>query len=152
MYPKDFIKHVLINEYKDIVDRHAYLSFTLIAIGIEFLGKCMLSQHKDWNRISPDKAFNEGLKLLVAVDKKYGQLSLKNELRNGLAHTLMPKSKIVFSETKNGAIHFGLNSLNQTVLVAEIFYRDFVIACNMVLARQFPQTDKMNKLFMRVGK
>ncbi len=151
MYPKEFINHVLINEYKDIVDRHAYLSFTLIAIGIEFLGKCMLTSKQDWNNISPDTAFKEGMKLLVDADGRYSALDLKDELRNGLAHTLLPKSKIDLCEVKNGEQHFGTNKYGQTILLAEIFYRDFVIACKKVLDTTFPDSDKMNKDFLRTS-
>lgn len=150
MYPKDFIKNVLINEYKDIVDSHPYLSFALIGIGIEFVGKCILKQHKSWE-INPDTAFKAGLKLLIDVDVRYEKLYLKDSLRNGLVHSLLPKSKIALSEIKNGAIHFNQNTLGQTVLVAEIFYRDFVIICNEVVNETFDEKDKMNKPFLRVG-
>lgn len=38
MKPKKFIESVLINEMKDVVFRHPYLSFLLISVGVEFLG------------------------------------------------------------------------------------------------------------------
>jgi hypothetical protein len=37
MKPKEFIEAVLINEMKDIVNKHPSLSFLLISVGIEFL-------------------------------------------------------------------------------------------------------------------
>lgn len=146
--PKEFIKNVLINEMKDIVFRHAYLSFALIAIGIEFLGKCMLTQYKNW--YIPKIAFKKGLDLMVEVDQRYANLELKDQLRNGLVHTLLPKSKISLSEVKAGDIHFGEDSKGKTILVVEILYRDFVIACNKVLKHKFNKTDKMNKGFLKV--
>ncbi len=151
MNPKEFIQHILINELNDIVERHAYLSFTLIAIGIEFIGKCNLTECQDWNRIKPDKAFKKGLEMLIAVDKRYELIDLKNELRNGLAHTLLPKSKIALSEVKNGALQFEKSQKGKTILVAEIFYRDFVRICLTTIRTDFPENDKMNKPFIYVG-
>lgn len=150
MLPKEFIQVVLIDECKDIVERHAYISFAVIAIGIEFLGKCMLVNHKYWNDIKPEKAFNEGLKLLVKVDSRYGHLNLKRELRDGLAHTLLPKSKIDLVDSKHNLKHFGVNKYNQTVLVAEEFYSDFVKACKIVIEYEFAIGDKMNSDFLRL--
>jgi hypothetical protein len=147
--PKEFIQEVLIDEFKDIVDRHTYIAFSLVAIGIEFLGKCMLTECQDWHDISPDKAFNRGLDLMTKVDERYGTLNLKDELRNGFAHTLAPKSNIVLSELKDGAPHL-LEAGEKTILVIEIFYGDFVKACKRVIAVEFPETDKMNKSFIRV--
>lgn len=149
--PKEFIQGVLINEMSDIVERHPYLAFALIAIGIEFLGKCHLTEHQDWNRIKPEKAFNKGLELLIEDEPTYRTLNLKNELRDGFAHTLLPKSKIALSEVRHGAIHFSQNSQGKTILVIEIFYRDFVQACQKILATKFPDNDKMNQQFIRIG-
>ncbi|MFA5782287.1 MAG: hypothetical protein WC868_08460 [Bacteroidales bacterium] len=151
MTPKEFIQGVLINEISDIVQRHPYLAFSLIAIGIEFLGKCVLTDHQNWHIIPPEKAFNTGLDLLTQDEPTYGTLDLRNELRNGFAHTLLPNSKIALSEVQHGTIHFSPNSEGKKILVIEIFYRDFVRACKIVLATNFPATDKMNKQFIRVG-
>jgi len=152
MKPKEFIEHVLINEIKDVVDRHPYLSFLLISVGIEFLGKCLLVEKQNWNKIKPEKAFNKGLELMCNVDPEYSTINLKDELRNGLAHTFMPKSKIALSEIKHGARNFQKNNSGQTILVAEIFYRDFVKACRLIIEQEFPIEDKINKDFLYVGK
>lgn len=98
MEPKEFIKKVLIAEIKDILNYHPFLSFALIAIGIEFIGKCMLTEYQDWDRIKPDKAFKRGHDMLIEVDQRYSTIDLKNELRNGFVHTYLPKSQIVLSE------------------------------------------------------
>lgn len=152
MKPKEFIECVLINEIKDVVDKHPYLSFLLIAVGIEFLGKCLLTEKQNWNNIKPDSAFKKGMELLSEVEPEYSKHDLKDELRNGFAHTFLPKSKIALSEIRHGARNFQLNSSGQTVLVAEIFYRDFVIACQIILQKNYPVEDKMNKNFLDVGK
>ncbi len=147
MTPKQFIQHVLINEIGDIVTTHTYLSFSLIAIGIEFLGKCLLTDNKDWhtNKTESDKAFQKGLNLIVEEDYRYKNLNLKDQLRNGFAHSMAPKTKIMLSEVKHGTPHLHQLPDGRTILVAEIFYRDFVRACHKVLNRDFPENDKMNR-------
>jgi hypothetical protein len=149
MKPKDFIKNVIIGEYRDIVFRHPYLSFALISIAIEFLGKCMLINHKTW-LIKPETAFKRGVDLLSAVDSRYSTVDLK-ELRNGFAHTLVPK-KVALSELKHGAIQFDKDSKGRPILVAEIIYRDLVVACQKVINTEFSESDKMNKDILSVGK
>ena len=152
--PKEFIQGVLINEIDDIVERHPYLAFCLIAIGIEFLGKCLLTDEKDWHKIPPKKAFEKGLDLLIKENPKYGELDLRSELRNGFAHTFLPKSTIALSEVRHGAIHFSPlkvpNEKDRTILVVEILFRDFVRACKHVIKKKFPNNDKMKKPFNRV--
>ncbi|MCB9190895.1 MAG: hypothetical protein H6603_10295 [Flavobacteriales bacterium] len=150
IYPKGFIEGTLIKGIGDVLKTNTYLSFTLIAIGIEFIGKCHLTNHQDWE-IKPDKAFKKGMELLVVQDSRYADIDIKDELRNGLAHTFLPKSKIVLSEVRNGAIHFGRDQGGKTVLVAEILFRDFVRICIHTLNTDFPTNDKMNKPFIRVG-
>jgi hypothetical protein len=148
MYPKEFIQHVLINEIGDIAKTHPYLSFTLIAIGIEFLGKC-LSDGQDWHKINSNRAFERDLALLAKEEPIYSQLNLRNELRNGFAHGLLPKSKLALSEVKNGDQHFSEKD-GKTVLVAEIFYRDFVVACKRILDQGFKAQDKMNIQLLKI--
>lgn len=151
MMPKDFIQSVLITEIKDVVDRHPYLSFLLICVGIEFLGKCHLidSNYQDWNNINADKAFKKGAELIAEIDPRYEVIDLKNELRNGFAHTFLPKSKIALSEIRHGARNFQVQN-GQTIIVAEEFYRDFVIACKLTIEKPFPIDDKMNKEFLSI--
>ena len=48
MLPKEFIQQVLINELGEIHSQHPYIAFATMAIGVEFLGKC-LNDHDDWN-------------------------------------------------------------------------------------------------------
>ena len=149
MKPKDFIKNVIIGEYRDIVFRHPYLSFALVSIAIEFLGKCMLINYKNW-QIKPDTAFKRGAELLSDVDSRYSTVDLK-ELRNGFAHTLVPK-KVSLSELKHGTIHFDKDSEGRPILVAEIFYRDLVIACQKVINTEFNENDKMNEDILNIVK
>jgi hypothetical protein len=151
MKPKEFIDGVLINEMKDIVNKHPYFSFLLISVGIEFLGKCLLTNHQNWNAIRANKAFTKGVEMLHKIDERYKELNLKDELRDGFAHTFLPKSKIALSEIRAGAKNFQIHGSGKTVLVAEEFYRDFVIACREVINAEFPENDKMNKEFLYIG-
>ena len=146
MYPKDFIKLVCINEIGDVVKHHPFLSFALLSIGIEFIGKCRMVGNT-WD-IKPEKAFNSGKEILVEIDSRYEQLDLRTELRNGLTHTYLPKSKLALGEVRNGDDHFGTSKTGRTILVAEILYRDFVKACHIILETQFPASDKMNRDFL----
>jgi len=151
MDAKEFIKHVLIDEIKDISERHPYISFGLICLGIELIGKCDLTKYQDWHKINPDKAFKSGMKLMESVDSRYANVDLKDELRNGFAHTLLPKSKIAMGELKNGVVHFSRGKNGQIILASEVLYQDFAKACQMIIDKEFPSDDKMNKPFLYVG-
>jgi hypothetical protein len=94
MMPKEFIQKVLIDEIRDIVFRHPFLAFGVIAIGIEYLGKCAINSIQDWHSYHPGVPFAKGLDLMCEDEPRYKDLNLRNELRNGFAHTLMPGTKI----------------------------------------------------------
>ena len=147
--PKDFIKITLIEEMKDVVMRHPYLAFALISTGIEFLGKCMLTELDHWG-LTPEerkskkfKPFDKGMELMTIIDDRYAHINIKDQLLNGFAHNFSPKTNIALSEVKHGAKHFEQID-NKKILVIEIFYRDFVRACNAVLNYTFNENDKMN--------
>jgi len=148
IYPKKFIQKYLIEEIRDVVFRHPFLAFSLIAIGIEFLGKCMLIEcdHWDIKREESFRPYGNGMDLLINIDSRYSELNLKDQLRNGLIHTYLPKSKIVLSEVKDGSKHLE-QAGERTVLVIEILYRDFVKACHAVIEKEFDYSDKMNTPF-----
>ena len=151
MNAKDFIKQVLIDEFKDISDKHPYISFGLICLGIELIGKCDLTKYQVWHKINPSKAFKSGMKLMESVDSRYANVDLKDELRNGFAHTLSPKSKISLGELKNGVVHFSKGKNGLTILASEVLYKDFSKACQMIIEKEFPPDDKMNKPFLYIG-
>lgn len=116
-----FIKKYLIGQIKEIKNNHPYFAFLLMAVGIEFLGKCQ-NEHDwdDYKLIQPRENFNNGLNL--APLKKYANLDLYDKLRNGLAHSLLIKQGINVSEGDCA------NALNSNT-----FYSDFEAACNLVL-------------------
>lgn len=162
LYPKDFIRNVLISEIKDIVDRHSYLAFVLICSGIEFLGKCIDINNQDWDwdlkYRKKNNPFDKAIKELFP--SKYEKLlikyNLRDQLRNGLIHLLAPKSNVSLSQLKhckNGVItmeNHPFEQNNKIILIIEYFYIDFVDACKKVLNKEFKEDDKMNKPFLSI--
>lgn len=148
MKPKDFIEKVLIEEIGEVVSRHHYLSFALIAIGLEFLGKCMLTEYATWD-IKPKKAYDKGVSLLESIDSRYSSVDLRKELRNGFAHTLVPKSGIILGQKKDSEEHLSVFQ-GKTVLIVEDFYADFVEASHLVLDTTFSNNDKMSAQLLNV--
>lgn len=119
---ENFIKEYLIQQIGDIKDKQPYFAFTLMAIGIEFLGKCQ-NNNPNWNyyaKRQPQKDFNKGMGL--APLKKYKSYNLYHKLRCGLAHSL----------STNGNLSLSNKNKNKT-LNSEEFYNAFAAACNEVL-------------------
>jgi hypothetical protein len=152
--PKDFIQQVFINEVGDLVDKHPYIAFMIMGIGIEFLGKCLENSDIDWNVTGKSAAsFNKAVKSLASL-KKYEPYLAKNSyyiyssLRCGLAHAAKPKHQITLS-SKNEMSHLTIwgDRLN---LRCEDFYLDFKLACEEVISKTFPTSDKMNYGFLKI--
>jgi hypothetical protein len=160
LYPKDFIRQVLIDELQDIVVKHPYLAFLLICSGIEFLGKCIDTNKQEWNwdfqYQKNNPPFDNAIKNLFPekYEKALGDYKLRDQLRNGLTHALAPKNKIGLSQLKhdeNGEITMDNHPFEQggkLSLIIEYFYIDFVDACKKVLNMNFKKNDKMNKPFL----
>ncbi len=163
IYPKEFINDTLIEGIGKIIKINAYLSFILIANGIEFLGKCIDTNNQAWhwnNKYSRNnQPFDNAIKKLFP--SAYAELlkeGLRDQLRNGMSHTLLPKSKIGLSELKNdpnASISYSNHPFynknrRQHILILEYFYFDFVEACKKVISKKF-ESDKMNKPFLSVG-
>jgi len=151
--PKEFIQSVLIDEIGELISGHPYISFILMGIGIEFLGKCIDSDMKDWNSTQPGskKTFENAIKLIPNFQKYKSYLDshdMYNSFRCGLAHALSPKVKITLS-SKSEMSH--LNKHNDKInLKVEEFYDDFKKACEYVINKSFPIGDKMNENFLIV--
>ncbi len=154
LYPKDFIKITFLEQCREIVYTHRlhYISFALICIGIEYLGKC-LDQAHGWHdqglsKMHFEKAINE-------LMPKYGPYSSKiyGQLRSGFAHGLLPGPDIGLTH-RDESLRYGTRNLaahgSRLILVVEDFYDDFELACNEMMNRQFPQADKMTKALLVV--
>lgn len=150
--PKDFIQTVLINEFGELSITHPYISFILMGIGIEFLGKCIDPNLSDWNISGRSKKdFENAIKTVPSLKRYETYLSsydMYNSFRCGLAHAVSPKAQITLSSKQemghlvehNGRLNFKV----------EDFYKDFKEACDYVIAQSYQTDDKMNKDFLEV--
>ena len=93
--PRDFIKSVLIAEVGSMIENHPYISFILMGIGIEFLGKCIDTGLNDWNVSGRSrKDFENAIKTIPSLQKYQKYLTsydLYGSFRCGLAHAVSPK-------------------------------------------------------------
>lgn len=143
----DFIEIALIKEIKSIQQEgHHYLSFALIAQGIEFLGACIDSNKFFIENKSRERFNNATLKLFPAsyhlyvhVNKKGQPFDLYYNLRCGLVHTLLPKKNIELIQ-ENEIAKFGkhleikeIRKKQRLILVSQYFMNDFENACKKVI-------------------
>jgi len=129
--PKSFISQVLIEEIGNISISNVYLSFVLISIGIEFLGKCIDDGTSDWSTSGKSEIhFNLAISELMPMYRPYNLYRL---LRCGLSHSLAPQDGLALSESKNNTIHLTIKSDGTLVLNIENFYNDFKNACMIVI-------------------
>lgn len=152
MKPKEFIQNVLINEIGEIHKNHAYISFAIISIGIEFLGKC-LNKYEDWNEPRRSKAdFELAINNLNSFSSYRPLLKSHNlwdSLRNGFLHSFVPKNTLSLS-SKDGAAHFFPSSLTQINLKCEDLYIDFKGACEEVINKTSFPSSKMERPLLSV--
>lgn len=151
LYPKDFIRTVLVNEIGDIHSTHPYIAFAVMAAGIELLGKCLNSE-EDWNQGGMSrKDFESAINTLDSFSRYRPYLASHNlwtSLRNGLLHSFVPKSSITLS-SKDEAAH--LEKIGSQVnLRCEDFYSDFKAACEEVIATDTFLSQKMNQPLLQV--
>lgn len=96
MLPKEFINAVLLNDLKRVTETSAYLSFPLMAISIEFLGKCLDDTQDEWHKGKNKIDFNRAIIKLKAFEclseKEHDTTEFLYQcLRNGMCHSLIPK-------------------------------------------------------------
>jgi len=150
--PKDFIKSVLIDELGTLIEKHPYISFIMMGIGIEFLGKCIEGSLNDWNlsgRSGLD--FKDAINTIPSLQKYAPYLTthdLYGSFRCGLAHAVSPKYKITLS-SKDEMGHL-IEESGRINLKVEDFYSDFKLACEHVIDNTYPTGDKMNRDFLQV--
>ena len=123
---RQFIQEYLIDDIGNIVKTHPYFAFLLMAVGIEFLGRCQSTNA--WNdRHKPSVYFDDGFAVppLCQYTKNYPDLYHK--LRCGLAHAYRPDGIILSNEGGAGDIS------------CDDFYANFVAACKNVLDDKAPK-------------
>lgn len=148
--PKQFIQQVFINEIGMLITNHPYISFMIMGIGLEFLGKCLSDEDQDWNTKGKSrKSFERAIKQLdslrnyIPLLKGSGEYDLYDSLRCGLLHSAVPKHQITLS-SKGEMEH--LRIFNDRInLRCEDFYEDFKAASNEIIEKVFPTEDKMNR-------
>lgn len=119
---KEYIENYLIKEIGEIKDEHPYFAFLLMAVGIEFLGKCQNTDYK-WNKTGQaERDFNLGMGLFPA---KYQNMKLFERLRCGMAHPFI---------TQNGIQIYKSLFEDATVISCDDFYKDFTEACNKIVS------------------
>ena len=135
---RKFIEDYLIKQINTIKQDHPYFAFLLMAVGIEFLGRCQ--SPNAWNDPKNTKTyFNCGLAVppLCQYAKKYPDLY--HQLRCGLAHAYRPDGIILSNKG-------GVGDIN-----CDDFYADFVAACRNVLADKAPKKVRnLDELFFAV--
>lgn len=145
IFPKKFIQDVFIDELGQLIEKHPYISFMVMGIGLEFLGKCIDKDLTEWNKTGRSaKDFNDSLRKIPSL-KKYEPFIEKYDIysafRCGLLHAAVPKQAVTLS-SKNERAHL-VESNNRLNLKVEDFYADFKSACEYVISENFESNNKM---------
>jgi hypothetical protein len=152
MNPKEFIKTVFVDELKSLIDTKPYISFMIISIGIEYLGKCINKEISNWQQEGKSKKNFEKAILEIPSLKKYSiyleKYKFYDSFRCGLVHAASPKFQITFS--REGQTNHLEENNKQLNLKIEDFFKDFEDACNYVIELEFSHEDKMNQGFLSI--
>ncbi len=141
---ENFIKQELVSGIESILEDHKYLSYALIASGIEFLGACIDPNdvHKKYEsknrfRKAVDLLFPDSYKAFNNLDNRGDfQNDLYENLRCGVSHVLLPQKNLVLSERKHtGAKHLIVDQSGRLNLVIEDLFEDFKKACEIVIGK-----------------
>ena len=135
MNVNEYIEHFLIKEIGELVGSYPFQAFTLMAIGIEFLGKC-LDESKWDNRNKSSNDFKTAIEKLDSLVKYKNIDNLYDKLRCGLAHLGIPKIGIALSSDKNYL------DANPIILGCKDFYDDFKLACVEIINDSKSQVKK----------
>lgn len=153
IFPKDYIKEVLINEIKDITEKHPYLSFGVICSGVEYLGIC-LDDGSGWTDTrKSSRHFKDAIVELFPAHYTPLKDALYSSLRCGLIHSQLPGgySLTEARKDKTGNLNYADHLIKDSqVIVIEYFYDDFKNACEKIIAQQFSLNSKMSKPFLNV--
>ncbi len=145
----DFIQKVLIDEFKEIQqdEDHAYLSWSLLSQGIEFLGACLDSEPFSAKGLSAPRFRRAIYDLFPTPYHPFNQGSgkpfdLYENLRCGLWHVILPGSRLELirrsEKEKFNANHLeikDIRAMDRLVLVSEDLFDDYEKACQEIIAR-----------------
>lgn len=135
MTAKQFIEQVLLAEFSQIARDYHYISFSLIALGTEFLGACLDNYDFGEQKLSALR-FRSAVQELYPTDyHRYADLLAKN-LRNGFAHQFRPGPSLELSKRSEAPLrnwsHLQPTKEGRVCLIAEDLYEDFARACRSV--------------------
>jgi hypothetical protein len=146
---EEFISTLLLHDFGLIVAFPSlrYLSFGLVAAGIEFLGACTDRYPFD-QRGRSEKRFMRGIeRFLKPIDGRYSKYNtpsspyyLYAELRHSVVQAVLSRSQVSFmtreDAAKDGTAHLAIDPKDhRLVLVAEEFYAHFALACEALKAQ-----------------
>lgn len=136
---QEFIWKYLIDEIEDIVERHPFHAFVLMAVGVEHLG-ILLSRREDvFEANHSKKDFNRAINELnsLAPYRQYldaTSVDLYTGLRCGLNHAFMPKTNILLT-SKLDLRHLVHDIEGRLILRCEDFYSHYKSACEEVIQK-----------------
>lgn len=151
MTTKEFIEQVYLKELSMLSPTHPYIAFAIISIGIEFLGKCLNKDEPTWHKTKRDD-FNDAIDELLS---KYSNKNLKDKLRNGFAHSFLPKGLSLTSNNDPNKIGEHMephpNNPSVTVIVLDELLLDFQNACKEMIRRIDSNSfDQNNKVYRNI--
>lgn len=143
----EFIEHVLINQIKRIQQEHGfhYISFSLIASGIEFLGACfspMKFRFMETEHTRRSRFIYAILKLFPVYYHTFideGDHDLFNKFYSPMTNVLLPGSGIELIQAKeideygNHLEVKNIRGKERLILVSEHLFTDFENACWQVV-------------------
>jgi hypothetical protein len=156
MTVREFITEVFLNEYKRLVTAgFHYISFALVALGIEYLGAC-LDPYDFGEKHLSEARFTNAMQTLFAQEYHQHRRALYEDLRSGFAHQFRPGLRFSLTHREESkrehTQHLGPFD-KTTVLVAEDFYADFEEACRKVINMLDKGTlthPKFSKRFLKI--
>ena len=136
---KMFIQEYLIEKIERIKDTEPFFAFTLMSIGIEFLGKC-LNEENEWDK---NRKFGQDFDLALTEIPSLKPYKIYNDLyhnlRCGLAHNMMVKGSLLLSD-------HGENS--KTGISCDAFYNDFKQACEYIMTQASLPVKNLNETYL----
>jgi len=155
MSVKNFIETVFVHQVGELVQTHPYLAFIVMASGIELLGKCLRANSFEEKGVSRNR-FEEAIQNLQAFTPYRGLVGKNNQtdlyasFRCGLAHVMVPNSRITLS-SKNEMKHLQVHGNGKRVnLRCEDFYEDFKKACAELFNMSGDIQRKLSQPFLSV--
>jgi len=150
----DFIEKELIKNIGEIKVKYPFIAFSLIFLGIELIGKCLCPEESFLKGKGRD-AFNLCIKTHMKKYEKFigTEHDMYTNIRNGFAHSFRQKGKFAFTE--KGSQDKNLARLNNGEIVLHIddFYKDFIIACNLIIndiKNGILHNPKFNQPFLKI--